>query len=128
VGVSKETISQRMKVCQDLDRCPKSDKLSAMFEEAARAKENLIRSGKEYGKGLTNSSKAIDQPRAEQARERQGARNDLNIPQTFAQCRPPPDPMKNKTTYKIGELAGVSHLLHSAGDRGCGGARKKDNR
>lgn len=33
VGVTKETISQRMKVCQDLTQVSKSDKLSAMFED-----------------------------------------------------------------------------------------------
>ncbi len=97
----------------------------------AKAKENLIRSGKEYGKGLENSPKAFDQLRAEQARERQLSKlvqfSTPTAPQMFGERRnptpPTPEPAKkkNETAYKIGELAGVSHLLHAAGDRGCGG-------
>ena len=69
---------------------------------------------------MENSPKAIDQPRAEQARKRQRCgQGGVLLEQTFAQASEvQPDPMKNKTAYKIGELAGVSHLLHSAGDRG----------
>lgn len=31
VGLTKETTSKRTKECQDLDKCLKSDKLSALF-------------------------------------------------------------------------------------------------
>jgi Predicted transcriptional regulators len=33
VGLHKDTISERMKECRNLDKCPKSDKLSALFED-----------------------------------------------------------------------------------------------
>ena len=124
MGLSKAEVNSRVNECSELDKCPKVNKLSALFEEAARAKENQLSGLKQYATVLSNSSKREVQPRAEQARERQGARNDLNIPQTFGESHnPTPEPAKkkNETAYKIGELAGVSHLLHSAGDRGCGG-------
>ena len=132
VGLTQKTIHERTGELYNLDKCPKSIKLSAMFEEAAKAKENQSHGMTAPGKTLlSNSSKAFDQLRAEQARERQGARNDLNIPQTFGESHnPTPEPAKkkNETAVKIGELAGVSHLLHAAGDRGGGGQDTTDHR
>ena len=39
VGVHKDTISERMKECRNLDKCPKSDKLSALFEDGSTQQE-----------------------------------------------------------------------------------------
>ena len=34
VGLTKETVSERMRLCQDLDTCLKSDKLNALYQDA----------------------------------------------------------------------------------------------
>ena len=37
VGVDKATVNQRTDVCSDLDKCPKVNKIAALFEDDFKA-------------------------------------------------------------------------------------------
>ena len=42
VGMSIGAVNQRIDVCSDLDKCPKVNKIAALFEEAINAAGNVI--------------------------------------------------------------------------------------